>query len=95
MSAPAPAQVRALLRALLREAKKFPNYNVRSYALRRIKEGFRETQHEADPGRIHAAYEDGAKQVEVVKRQALVYGMYPASMRSVMEVDVVEGMRLR
>ena len=39
-----PAAPLALFRALLREAKHMNDYNFRSYAIRRVKLGFRENQ---------------------------------------------------
>ena len=72
-----------LYRGLLRHAYKMEDYNFRTYAVRRVKTGFaknRSLQGEA----LTAALEDGAAQLEVLKRQAVLSHLYPSS-RSVME----------
>ncbi|CAM6098002.1 unnamed protein product [Calypogeia fissa] len=54
-AAPSSAEVIQLFRALLREAKNFPNYNIRKYMKRRVKEGFRENISTTDPAAVAAA----------------------------------------
>ncbi|KAL3690549.1 hypothetical protein R1sor_016858 [Riccia sorocarpa] len=70
---PSPAEAKALFKAFLREARKFPNYNIREYVKRRAKEGFRECQSITDPSAAAAAFADGKQQLEVAKRQSIVY----------------------
>mmetsp|Transcript_28697 Transcript_28697/g.38116 ORF Transcript_28697/g.38116 Transcript_28697/m.38116 type:complete len:82 (+) Transcript_28697:61-306(+) len=73
----------SLFRSLLREASKVDNYNFRSYAHRRVKAGFlanRNLQGEE----ATAAIVEGGKQLEMLKRQAILGQLYPSD-RSVME----------
>ncbi|CAI7918169.1 unnamed protein product [Closterium sp. NIES-54] len=82
-----PLAVRSLFRTLLREAHRFRNYNVRHYASRRIREGFAENKDIADPEKAEAAYEEGVRAAAMVRRQVVVYNMYAAPQRSIMELD--------
>jgi len=88
-AAPAPAQVRGLFKALLREARKFSNYNVREYVKRRTVDGFHEHQSTSDPAAIAAAYAYGKEQLEVAKRQAIVYNLYAPKVKSIMDLKIV------
>ncbi|KAL2610720.1 hypothetical protein R1flu_029293 [Riccia fluitans] len=62
--APSPVEAKALFKAFLREARKFPNYNIREYVKRRAKEGFRECQSIKDPAAAAAAFAKGKEQLE-------------------------------
>ncbi|XP_024534678.1 LYR motif-containing protein 4-like [Selaginella moellendorffii] len=75
-----PAQVRALYRGFLREARKFTDYNVREYIKRRSRQGFRQSGNAAE------AFATGKEQLEVVKRQTVVYSLYAPSLKNVMEI---------
>lgn len=88
-AAPSPAQVRGLFKALLREARKFSNYNVREYVKRRTVDGFHEQQATSDPAAIAAAYEYGTQQLEIAKRQAIVYNLYAPKIKSIMDLKVM------
>lgn len=83
-AAPSPAQARELYRALVREARKFSNYNVREYVKRRTVDGFRDNH--AAPGAAAAAYATGKEQLEVAKRQAAVYNLYAPRVKSIMDL---------
>ncbi|XP_022188605.1 LYR motif-containing protein 4 [Nilaparvata lugens] len=64
-----------LYKTLLREAGKFQLYNYRMYALRRIKEGFRENKN-ITGSEINTKYEEGRNILEVIKRQVIVGNLY-------------------
>ncbi|XP_028824527.1 LYR motif-containing protein 4 isoform X3 [Denticeps clupeoides] len=49
MAASSKAQVLSLYRMLIKESKKFPSYNYRTYALRRVRDAFRENHKVDDP----------------------------------------------
>nr|ACI66069.1 LYR motif-containing protein 4 [Salmo salar] len=49
MAACSRTQVISLYRMLIKESKKFPSYNYRTYALRRVKDSFRENLHVDNP----------------------------------------------
>lgn len=85
-AAPSPTQARELFKALLREARKFPNYNVREYVKRRTVDGFHEHRDASDPAAIAAAYAYGVKQLEIAKRQAVVYNLYAPAVKSIMDL---------
>uniref|UniRef100_A0A2P2IK86 Complex 1 LYR protein domain-containing protein n=1 Tax=Rhizophora mucronata TaxID=61149 RepID=A0A2P2IK86_RHIMU len=81
------AEVLSLYRSLLRTARRFSDYNIREYTKRRAIDGFRQNKHLTDPSAISAAYSDGRAQLEVAKRQAIIYSLYTPSIKSVMEVS--------
>lgn len=59
--------VRSLYRSLLRESKKFANYNFRMYAWRRTRDAFREHQKEADSRQVQELVQKGLKELQVMK----------------------------
>lgn len=81
------AEVLSLFRSLLRTATKFSDYNIREYAKRRAIDGFRDNRGLTDPSSIVAAFADGKSQLEVAKRQAVVYSLYAPRIKSVMEAE--------
>lgn len=87
---PSAAQAKELLRALLREGRKFSNYNVREYVKRRTIEGFQENRNVTDPAVLGAAYADGLKQLEIAKRQSVVYNLYAPQIKSIMDLKITK-----
>lgn len=87
-AAPSPAQVMQLFKALLREARKFSNYNVREYVKRRTIDGFQEYRGSSDSAAIAAAYDYGKQQLEIAKRQAIVYNLYAPRVKSIMDLKL-------
>ena len=77
------AEHRALYRALLREARKFSNYNFKSYATRYVKEKARENQIvlTADADK-KAAYDAGKAELEKLRRMSVVSQLYPQGMHA-------------
>jgi len=65
-----------LYRTLLRTAANFHDYNFRAYAQRRIKEKFREHQHEQNPAALSALYAHAHKDLKMLRRQALIGQLY-------------------
>lgn len=82
-----PAELRALYRAFQREGRRFPNYNVREFILRRSKEVFSSpaSKEEAAQKAAVTALKD---ELAVVKRQSVIYGFYGRKTRNVMEIDL-------
>mmetsp|Transcript_13491 Transcript_13491/g.13691 ORF Transcript_13491/g.13691 Transcript_13491/m.13691 type:complete len:82 (-) Transcript_13491:311-556(-) len=72
-----------LFRSLLREAKQVNDYNFRSYAVRRVKSGFRLNQ-TLQRGDIESTLDQGFSQLALLKRQRTLGNMFPTA-RSVME----------
>ncbi|KAH7288915.1 hypothetical protein KP509_31G049600 [Ceratopteris richardii] len=82
------AEVKALYRAFLREASKFPNYNIREYVKRRSRQGFLQNQNIA-PELATAIFSEGKQLLEVAKRQTVVYSLYAPEVKNVMELKHV------
>ncbi|KAG5618499.1 hypothetical protein H5410_018323 [Solanum commersonii] len=87
MASPSRVEVLTLFRSLLRTAREFPDYNVKEYTKRRTIDGFRQNKDLSDPSKVTAAFSDGRSQLEVAKRQAVVYSLYAPKVKSVMELN--------
>ncbi|PIA62990.1 hypothetical protein AQUCO_00200777v1 [Aquilegia coerulea] len=83
--APSRREILTLFRSLLRTARQFTDYNVREYAKRRTIDGFRQNRDLVDPSTISSAFTEGKSQLEVAKRQAVVYSLYTPKVKSIME----------
>ncbi|XP_039567979.1 LYR motif-containing protein 4 isoform X2 [Passer montanus] len=69
MAASSRAQVLRLYRALLRESQRFSGYSYRNYAIRRIKDAFRENKNIADSEKIEELLNKAKANLEVIQRQ--------------------------
>ncbi|XP_026271416.1 LYR motif-containing protein 4-like [Frankliniella occidentalis] len=69
-------EVLRLYKSLLREGSKFSNYNFRMYALRKVRDEFKEHKLETDPKKIEAFLTFGKENLDVVKRQVMVANLY-------------------
>nr|XP_031359804.1 LYR motif-containing protein 4 isoform X2 [Lonchura striata domestica] len=74
MAASSRAQVLRLYRALLRESQRFSSYNYRTYAIRRIRDAFRENKNIADSEKIEELLNKAKANLAVIQRQ--VYGFF-------------------
>ncbi|XP_048868212.1 LYR motif-containing protein 4 isoform X2 [Brienomyrus brachyistius] len=83
------SQVISLYRMLMKESKKFPSYNFRTYALCRVKHGFRENQHVDNPRTLDVLLSQARESLALIKRQVTVGQMY-STQKSVVE-KVVQG----
>jgi hypothetical protein len=54
---------------------------------RRIIDGFREYKDQRDPLFVEAAYKRGLQQLQVARRQAVVYSLYAPRVKSIMEIQ--------
>lgn len=81
----APGNSTALYRSLLREARKFSNYNVREYIKRRSRQGFEDGRNVAGQEQVEA-FKFGVEQLEIAKRQAVLSHLYVPRVKSIMEV---------
>jgi hypothetical protein len=79
-------EVRHLFRALLREASRFSNYNVREYVKRRAIDAFHQYRDQSDPAVVDAAFKRGLQQLEIARRQSLVYSLYGPRVKSIMHL---------
>ncbi|KQK23482.1 LYR motif-containing protein 4 [Brachypodium distachyon] len=89
-AAPSRPEVFSLFRTLLRTARQFSDYNIREYTRRRAADAFRENRALADAPAAAAAFADGKQQLEVAKRQVLVYSLYAPKAKSVAEMMKVQ-----
>ncbi|XP_041039432.1 LYR motif-containing protein 4 isoform X2 [Carcharodon carcharias] len=78
MAGPSSRQVLSLYRVMLKESKKFSSYNYRTFALRRIKDTFRENKNVTNPEVIQELIEKAEANTEVIRRQVLVGHLYTA-----------------
>lgn len=77
MASPTRAATLALYRDMLRAASKFTNYNFRDYAVRNVRDRFREGSRIVEPTAAHDAYLDGRQQLDLIQRQATVSQLFP------------------
>lgn len=83
---PTRSEVLLLFRSLLRTARQFNDYNVREYTKRRTIDGFRQNRTLTDPEAVASAFSEGKSQLDVAKRQAVVYSLYAPQVKSIMDV---------
>ncbi|KAL6281393.1 hypothetical protein ACE6H2_018274 [Prunus campanulata] len=83
---PTKAEVLWLLRSLLRTARQFCDYNVREYTKRRTIDAFRHNKSLSEPSHLSSVFSDGKSQLDLAKRQALVYKLYAPKMTSIMDL---------
>lgn len=80
------AAVRQLYRQLLREAERFPQYNYRQYALRRIRDEF-ERRKDLEADKAPELLARGREELERLRRMTTVASLY-AHDKLVIEGDV-------
>ncbi|XP_065151086.2 LYR motif-containing protein 4 [Paramisgurnus dabryanus] len=76
MAASRRTQVLSLYRLLLKESKKFPSYNYRTYALRRVRDAFRENQTVEDPQVLEELLIRARDSLALIQRQVSIGKMY-------------------
>ncbi|XP_042724847.1 LYR motif-containing protein 4 [Lagopus leucura] len=76
MAASSRAQVLRLYRALLRESQRFSGYNYRTYAIRRIRDSFRENKSIKDSAKIEELVNKAKENLEIIHRQVTIGQMY-------------------
>ncbi|KAL7632813.1 UNVERIFIED_CONTAM: hypothetical protein RMT77_016879 [Armadillidium vulgare] len=69
----------SVYKQLLRESQKFSSYNYREYALKRIKDGFKEYKDVTDEKKLLALRNSALENLQVIKRQVLIGQMYSAA----------------
>ncbi|XP_076827269.1 LYR motif-containing protein 4 [Brachyhypopomus gauderio] len=84
MAATSKAQVLTLYRMLLKESKNFPSYNYRTYALRRVRDAFRENRSVEEPQAVEQLLQKACDNLEIIRRQVSIGRMY-SSQRTVVE----------
>ncbi|KAJ4950016.1 hypothetical protein NE237_026848 [Protea cynaroides] len=94
-STPSRAQTLSLFRSLLRIARDFSDYNIRYYIKQRTIDGFRHNSKLTDPSAISSAFSDGKSQLEVAKRQAVVYSFVVCTPNIAAASDMLDPERAR
>ncbi|KAK4166607.1 hypothetical protein QBC43DRAFT_313000 [Cladorrhinum sp. PSN259] len=69
-------KVLSLYRQLLRQGNQFAGYNFREYAKRRTRDAFRENKSVDDERKVQELFQDGLKQLQLLKRQTVVSQFY-------------------
>lgn len=85
------SKVLFLYRRLLKEGRQFDNYNYRNYAVRRIKDAFRENRNLSDAGQIDAWVKKGEENLEILKRQVTIGRMYQSPTVAIENLRVTPG----
>ncbi|XP_041103830.1 LYR motif-containing protein 4 isoform X1 [Polyodon spathula] len=87
MAASSRTQVLSLYRLMLKESKNFTAYNYRTYAIRRVRDAFRENKHLEDPKTIQAQLIKARENLVIIQRQVSIGRLY-ASQKIVIEDQV-------
>lgn len=66
-----------LYKQLQREAAKFPQYNYRVFAQRRVRDHFEKNRQVTDPTALTALYQKGQENLDSLRRQVAVSGIFP------------------
>ena len=77
------ASVRAVYRSLLRDSRRFADYNLRSYAQRSVRDRFRSNL-SAPSADVPKLLEEAKRSAEVLQRQSAISQMYQGA-RTVLE----------
>ncbi|XP_044743735.1 LYR motif-containing protein 4 [Chrysoperla carnea] len=70
------SKILQLYKNLIKESSKFEAYNYRNYALRRIRDGFKENKNVSDVDQISKLIEKAENNLNIIKRQALLSQVY-------------------
>ncbi|XP_021959885.1 LYR motif-containing protein 4 [Folsomia candida] len=65
-----------MYKAMLRESEKFSSYNYRNYALRRIRDAFKENKNLQDKEKIKEQMSKANKNLSIIKRQVIIGDIY-------------------
>ncbi|XP_050510963.1 LYR motif-containing protein 4 [Diabrotica virgifera virgifera] len=68
-------EVLKLYKTMLKESRKIPSYNFREYALRRVRDAFKENKSISN-NQIGVLIEKAEKNLETIKRQAIIGQLY-------------------
>ncbi|XP_077100259.1 LYR motif-containing protein 4 [Siphateles boraxobius] len=86
MAASGREHVLSLYRMLLKESKKFPSYNYRTYALRRVRDAFRESRTVGDPRVVEELLNKARDSLAIIQRQVSIGQMFEIQ-KTVMEPE--------
>ncbi|XP_014869388.1 PREDICTED: LYR motif-containing protein 4 isoform X1 [Poecilia mexicana] len=69
MAASTRSQVISLYKIMLKESSRFPSYNYRTYALRRVRDAFRANREVEDPKAVERLMDEGEQMLALIQRQ--------------------------
>ncbi|EEC15865.1 LYR motif-containing protein 4B-like [Ixodes scapularis] len=72
-------EVLSLYKQLMRESGHFKSYIYRSHALRRVRDLFKEHKAVQDKTEINELFQEGLKNLEIIKRQVVIGNMYKSA----------------
>ncbi|TCD61145.1 hypothetical protein EIP91_008991 [Steccherinum ochraceum] len=75
-TAPTKQSMLSLYASMLRASRTFSSYNFRQYFVRRTKSVFQEIKDEQDPVKLRTFYAEKKKELDVLKRSAIVNQLY-------------------
>ncbi|XP_072235131.1 LYR motif-containing protein 4 [Leuresthes tenuis] len=78
MAASTRTQVISLYKMMLKESSKFPSYNYRTYAMRRVRDAFRANRKVGDQKTVERLMEEGQQTLALIQRQVTIGRMYEA-----------------
>ena len=74
-----------LFKDMLRASQQFTNYNFREYAMRMVRERFRESRTLSSAADITQAYQEGRVNLEMLRRQGSISSMFKLPDKHAME----------
>ncbi|XP_016296105.1 LYR motif-containing protein 4B-like [Sinocyclocheilus anshuiensis] len=86
MAASSREHVLSLYRLLLKASKTFPSYNYRTYALRRVRDAFRENRTVEDPKVVEELLNRARDSLALIQRQVCIGKMF-AIQKTVVEQE--------
>lgn len=69
-------EILSLYRQIIKNSRKFTNYNFREYFLRRSRSEFKRNMHLNDPSQISDLFTKAKNELAVLKRQAIISQLY-------------------
>lgn len=69
-------EILSLYRQIIKNSKKFTNYNFREYFLRRSRLEFKRNMNLSDPSQISDLFSKAMDELAVLKRQAIISQLY-------------------
>ncbi|EFN81072.1 LYR motif-containing protein 4 [Harpegnathos saltator] len=73
---PSRNMILSLYRNLIRESKQWNSYNYRMYALRKVRQEFKENKILQDQEKIKQCYTKGQEALALIKRQVILSNIY-------------------
>ena len=76
MASTTSLKVLSLYKRLLRESAKFSDNNYRSYAIRKVRYGFKQGAKETEPAKIDETISYAKNSMEIIKRQSIIGNLF-------------------